>query len=382
MRQTVVGVFDRRASAQRAVQVLADSGFGPHSVHITDESDAGLGDAAVTRGSESGTDETLTGKIRHFFSDLFGPDDDRELTQYSQALRQGCAVVKVEVEEEARVDVAREALVSAGAVDIEEQAAAGVTSGSGTASTAAGATGQSILATSSAQDTGAAALRTPALQTSAQQTSASEGVIPVVREELEVGKRAVRAGGVRVYSRTVETPVDESVTLREEHAQVERRPVDRAATAADFERADGATIEVRETVEKPVVQKTQRVVEEVSVGKQVEQRTEHIHDTVRSTEVEVENLSGDATQQSAGSALDSGYRSDFASRYGSSGGRYEDYEPAYRYGGTLRGDTRYAGRSWDEFEGDARRDWETAHPGSAWERFKDAIRHGWERATH
>ena len=52
-------------------------------------------------------------------------------------------------------------------------------------------------------------------------------MIPVVEEELEVGKRQVDLGAVRVVSRMVETPVNESVTLREEHANIERRPVDR-----------------------------------------------------------------------------------------------------------------------------------------------------------
>jgi stress response protein YsnF len=48
------------------------------------------------------------------------------------------------------------------------------------------------------------------------------------------------------------------------------------------------TIEVRETVEEPVVQKVARVTEEIEVGKRVDERTETIRDTVRHTEVEVD----------------------------------------------------------------------------------------------
>nr|WP_244173330.1 DUF2382 domain-containing protein [Caballeronia temeraria] len=44
----------------------------------------------------------------------------------------------------------------------------------------------------------------------------------------------MQTGGVRVYSRVTETPVSESVSLREEHATIERKTVDRPATAADL----------------------------------------------------------------------------------------------------------------------------------------------------
>ena len=357
MRQTVVGVFDRYASAQRAVQVLQDSGFGPDEVHITEGSDetnryadSGAVDSDERRGSEG-----ITDKIRNFFSDLFGPDDDFTVSQYSDAVRRGCAVVKVDVAEEERIDAVREALEQAGAFDIEEQA-------------------QGRLDMGSAQD---ADLRTD---------TRGEQVVPVVREELHVGKRAVRRGGVRVYTHTEERPVEETVTLREERAHVERRPVDREVSAADLDTSRERTIEVTETTEKPVVEKVARVVEEVVVGKDVQERTEQVRDTVRETHVDVEPLSGDSGQRDMHRTAAFGddfraddYRTDFDSRYAASGGRWEEYEPAYRYGHTLRGDQRYAGRSWDEIEPDARRDWESSHPGSAWERFKDSVRHAWER---
>ncbi len=63
------------------------------------------------------------------------------------------------------------------------------------------------------------------------------------------------------------------------------------------------------------------------------------------------------------------------------GGRYEEYEPAYRFGHSLRSDQRYAGRSWAEVESEAQRDWSTRYPDSPWQRFKDAVRHAWERVT-
>jgi uncharacterized protein (TIGR02271 family) len=120
-----------------------------------------------------------------------------------------------------------------------------------------------------------------------------ETAIPIVEEEMVIGKRAVDQGGVRVYRRVVEIPVEESVTLREEHVTMERKPVDRAVTDADV--AFGTrTIELTETAEEAVISKNARVVEEVLVGKTASEHTDTIHDTVRKTEVEVEEIPGSA----------------------------------------------------------------------------------------
>ena len=118
-------------------------------------------------------------------------------------------------------------------------------------------------------------------------------VIPIVEEELVVGKRQVERGGVRVYSRMVETPVEESIVLREEHATVDRVPVNRALTQADMDALQIQSIEVTEMAEVPVVSKSARVVEEVLVGKDATERTERVKDSVRKTQVEVEQVATD-----------------------------------------------------------------------------------------
>ncbi len=114
--------------------------------------------------------------------------------------------------------------------------------------------------------------------------------IPVAQEELVVGKRQVAQGGVRVFSRIVETPVEEQVVLQEEHARIERHAVNRPVTAADLDLLQDRTIEVQEMAEEAVVGKSARVVEEVRVSKDVTERTEHVTDSVRHTEIEVEPL--------------------------------------------------------------------------------------------
>ena len=125
-------------------------------------------------------------------------------------------------------------------------------------------------------------------------TSGRDKVIPVAEEELHVGKREVNRGRVRLHSRMVERPVQEQVSLREERVKVERRPVSgnaqRGAVGGDpFQER---TIEVEERGEEAVVSKEARVVEEVVVRKEADQRTETVSDTVRKTEVDVEDERG------------------------------------------------------------------------------------------
>jgi hypothetical protein len=323
-------VFDRYAAAQRAVQVLQDSGFGPDAVHITEDTDAGYADRVDAQGEPRREDEGLTAKIRHFFADLFGPDDEREVSQYSAALKRGCAVVKVDVEEDDKVDAARQALQSAGAVDIEEEAA-GLGSRDRDLSADRGTAGASY---------------------------------PVVEDEVGVGSsQSTYAGGVRVY------------------------PGDRAYGQSAAEREQGLRSD-RGTMEGQLGQGSDASTLGRSDMSQSMGGSGLSSQEMRNEDIGSAGLGGSMGSANVGQSLggtmgmDTDYRTHFDSNYGSLGERYDDYEPAYRYGSTLAGDSRYTGRSWDEFESDARIDWESAHPGSAWERFKGAVRHAWERATH
>lgn len=115
-----------------------------------------------------------------------------------------------------------------------------------------------------------------------------EEVIPVVEEELRVGKRDLNHGRVRVRSYVVENPVSEQVSLRDENVSIERRTVDRPLTGTESAFVD-RTIEAEEHHEEAVVSKDARVVEEISLRKSADQREETIRDTVPRTEVEVED---------------------------------------------------------------------------------------------
>ena len=115
----------------------------------------------------------------------------------------------------------------------------------------------------------------------------NEVVLPVIEEQLNVGKRTVERGSTRVGTHIEEVPVEESVTLREEHVTVERRPVERTVENAPAAFQEG-TIEITEMAEVPVVTKEIRVVEEVVVEKSVTEREHIISDTVKKTEVDVD----------------------------------------------------------------------------------------------
>jgi uncharacterized protein (TIGR02271 family) len=179
---------------------------------------------------------------------------EEEAHYYAEGVRRGGILVTVAADTEAEADAAAEVMRRHGAIDIDERA---------TEWKKQGWRGRFEA-----------------------DTAEGERTIPVTQEELTVGKRTVEQGGVRVYSRVTERPVREQVNLEEEHVEVERRPVNRPAQAADAFREQ--SFEMRERAEEPVVEKRARVVEEVKVGKRRQKKAQTVQDSVRRAEVDVE----------------------------------------------------------------------------------------------
>ena len=115
--------------------------------------------------------------------------------------------------------------------------------------------------------------------------------VPIVEEELSVSKARSANGGVRVTSRVIETPVEQTVTLTTETVGVKRHAADRVLgdeeAAAVFEEK---TVEMMGTQEEVEIHKQARVVGEVEITKEVEAHQKTVKDTVRKTEVEVEEV--------------------------------------------------------------------------------------------
>ncbi|MFO0576050.1 MAG: PRC and DUF2382 domain-containing protein [Polyangia bacterium] len=121
--------------------------------------------------------------------------------------------------------------------------------------------------------------------------------LPVIEQELRIGKRDVLRGGVRVNTRVQERPVSEQITLREEHVVVERRPMDLPVSDAFIDKLPRAAVEVVAQAEEAVVAKQARVVEEVVVRRDVEERVETVRDTLRRTDVDVESMAAQAPRR-------------------------------------------------------------------------------------
>jgi len=260
--RTVSAFFDDRSRAEEAVEDLVRAGFARTSITLVE-------------GAATGT-TTNTGHEHEGFwaslKDFFMPDEDRYT--YAEGLRRGGYLVTATTSD-ADYDLALDILDREGTVDLAERESAWRSEGW------TGYRG------SSAIDRGTTATTGYAERAERLDTGRDE-VIPVAEEELRVGKRDVSHGRVRVRSYVVETPVNEAVNLREESVTVERRPVDRPLTTDDALFQD-RTIEVEEHAEEAVVAKEARVREELVIRKDVGERTETISDTVRRTEVEIDD---------------------------------------------------------------------------------------------
>ena len=134
--------------------------------------------------------------------------------------------------------------------------------------------------------------------TAARVTTPTAGVddkIELVKENLVVGKREVEQGGTRVTTRVVETPVEEQVRLRQERVVVDRRPINRPLTGVAADAFRARTLSASARSEEAVVGKNVQVVEEIGLRKDATERVETVRDTVRETQLEVEQVPGSAT---------------------------------------------------------------------------------------
>ena len=117
------------------------------------------------------------------------------------------------------------------------------------------------------------------------------GSVSIVEEEFSVSKAKSTNGGVRVTSSVSETPVEETVTLTTETVGAERRSADRVLTGEEAEAAfEEKTVEMMGTREEAEVHKEARVVGEVELTKEAKERQKTVSDTVRKTDVEVEEV--------------------------------------------------------------------------------------------
>ena len=290
--RTITAIYDSRSEAEAASEQLRSSMVV--DAKIVDQSSVGgassnnngsLGSnpGSSERYSDTGYSSTGSGSSsqgRGFWAELkdaFVSDEDRH--SYEEGIRRGAFLLTATVPED-QADRACDILDKSGSVDFESREQQWRQDG-----------WQGYQPRSAMGSAGTAGMGASAGVTGERGNVVEEQHIPIVEEQLRVGKREVNRGGARVRSYVEEVPVEESVSLHEEHVNVERRPVDRKLDAAELKDDGllrGQTVEMREMSEEAVVGKEARVKEEIVVSKTATDRTEQIHDTVRRTNVDVE----------------------------------------------------------------------------------------------
>jgi stress response protein YsnF len=221
-----------------------------------------------------------------FWAWLFGEDiPEHDRTWYGENLRAGRTALSVMVRDEAERWRVADVLEESDPIDFEQGA-------TGMPGAAAETTERDIATTTPGVASSAAASAPVGGTTSAPSLDSNvsaerDQVIPVVKEELDVGKRASeRRYRIRTY--VIERPVEEAVTLRDERVVIEHRPVAGERAVGRAELPQEREYEVIERHEEPVVAKQARRVEDVVVRKEAEERTETVRDTVRETKVDVD----------------------------------------------------------------------------------------------
>jgi len=291
----LVAVYETYERARSARDELTAAGVPASDIDVLNAQEAGW------RADEGLQGEGFWGAIKR----IFGAED--ETHSYAEGLRRGHAMLVVRPAadmQERTVDVLErtepldfDAQVSQwrseGWTGRYDEGAPGSATWSGRDGAApVGAPSASVASTTGASTGTSGALGTTGMEaratTTGAGTEAGEQRIPLAEERLRVGKREVSGGSVRVRSYVVERPVEEQVRLHEETVSVDRRAVDRPVAETDDPFRE-RTIEVSARSEEAVIGKDTRVREEVAVRKDATERTETVKDTVRRTEVEVEN---------------------------------------------------------------------------------------------
>ena len=126
--------------------------------------------------------------------------------------------------------------------------------------------------------------------------------------------------------------------------------------------------------EQVQLEKKAVVYEEVGIGKREVQETQVVSGTVRREEARIDREGDVNVGGSAGSKPCPPIAQKWQQRYGTTGDRWEDAEPGYRYGHDMRSRPEYRGRQWSEVEPEFQRDWTQRNPDKPWDKASRSIR--------
>ncbi|HKD80356.1 MAG TPA: YsnF/AvaK domain-containing protein [Candidatus Angelobacter sp.] len=257
--EKIVAVYDRSVKAKDAMRALEAAGFSTGDMSL------------LNRDALTNTEVNDAGLWRR----LFGRDvGDHQSASYSRAIETGGAVLTLRLPES---DVPRAMKI----LDVHPPTNVNETSGSWEA------------ASTPSSKAVVPPPVTPRMAGTTATTTGKEEVLRLAEEHLDVGKRQVEKGRARVRRFVIEEPVESQVTLHEEHASLLRRPVTDSRAIKDVDWAD-KTIEITETEEQAVVNKTAHIAEEVVVRREGSDHVETVRDKIRRQQVEIERLPRDS----------------------------------------------------------------------------------------
>jgi uncharacterized protein (TIGR02271 family) len=268
--ETLVAVYDTAAHADAAVKALKAAGFAESDISVFDQDRLKAGRSTLSAGVKE------TG----LWNRLFGADVyEHEADIYGQTVQEGGVVISLRVPE-SEVAHARAVLDIHRPVDVHDRA---VTMGIAPAA--------HVEAIEKKLD----AVPLAAMQkvaVSPKLATAQPDVLRLAEEQLQVGKEMAEAGRTRIRRFVTEKEVAADVTLHQEHAEVLRKAIADPKYVGEIDWADG-TIEVIETAEHAIVNKTARIVEEVGLRKVGSDHVETIRDKIRRQQVEIERIGPD-----------------------------------------------------------------------------------------
>jgi len=268
--ETLVAVYDTPAHADAAVKALKAAGFA--------ESDISVFDSARLKGGRS----TMAAGVKEpgLWNRLFGTDVyQHEANIYGETIDDGGVVISVRVPP-SEVSHARAVLDIHLPVDVHDRAVT-----SGIAPVAHVEAVEKKL-----EEVPLAAMQKVAV--SPRLAAAQPDVLRLAEEQLEVGKQMVETGRTRVRRFVTERDVAQDISLHDEHAEVIRKAISDPKYVGEIDWADG-TIEVVETAEHALANKTARIVEEVGLKKIGADHVETIRDKLRRQQVEIERIGPD-----------------------------------------------------------------------------------------
>lgn len=327
MSHTLVAVFETNTDADRAKEELIKAGYDRGSVQLHDAASSSV----QSSGAPTDGDDSIFSGIKHMFNNLLGRENG-DHHAYAEAVKRGHAVLTILTPTREEADRAADIIEAYGPLDLDDQQshwrAGGWTGGADYA-------GASLY-----QGQGG----TPQGSLGAQQSDPAQ--------------RGVQQPAQLNPQETAQPVQSDLSRSQQGMSQQAQGSMQRAAAGAQTPLGSG---------------------DPLSTGQRVTQRGASLiyprDEPQAPNQATLDILSG------SGEDNDDYFRSHWESTLSYTGGTYQEFDPAYRYGSSMAGSSAYRDLPWEEAEPELRTTWEHTYPQSSWDKFKDAVREGWDRMT-